>query len=75
MAILSSHRTGIVNVRDIGGYQAVDGMKVKKELLIRGTSLATAKDGYHFVKWSDGDTSNPRTLTINKKIELIAIFE
>ena len=44
MAILSSHRTGIVNVRDIGGYQAVDGMKVKKELLIRGTSLATAKD-------------------------------
>ena len=37
--------------------------------------MAWPKDGYHFVKWSDGDTSNPRTLTINKKIELIAIFE
>ena len=37
--------------------------------------MAWPKDGYNFVKWSDGDTSNPRTIKIIKRTELIAIFE
>lgn len=38
---------------------------------------ATAKDGYHFVKWADGNTTNPRTITIQSTTQLNyqAIFE
>ena len=36
--------------------------------------MATANSGYHFEKWSDDDTNNPRTITVNKNIALIAIF-
>ena len=28
---------------------------------------ATANYGYHFVQWSDGNTANPRTVTINEE--------
>ena len=35
---------------------------------------ATPKEGYHFVKWSDETTENPRTLEANSNIELQAIF-
>lgn len=44
-----------------------------------GTSLAlvaTANEGYDFVKWSDGNTSASRTVvTTNKPSALVAIFE
>lgn len=36
--------------------------------------MATANSGYHFEKWSDDDTNNPRTITVDKNIALIAIF-
>ena len=41
------------------------------------TQLAMTADanyGYHFVEWSDGNTENPRVLTLTKNTELTAIF-
>ena len=35
---------------------------------------ATADIGYHFVRWSDGNTDNPRSLVLTKDTELTAIF-
>ena len=36
---------------------------------------ATANSGYQFLKWSDDNTDNPRTLTPTHDITLVAIFE
>lgn len=38
------------------------------------TLEAVANESYHFVQWSDGNTENPRTLTVTEDIELTAIF-
>ena len=43
-----------------------------------GTSItisATPKTGYKFICWSDGNTDNPRTLTVTKNISLTAEFD
>ena len=42
-----------------------------------GTQLvvtATPEDGYHFTQWSDGVSDNPRTLSVNGPISLVAEF-
>ena len=36
---------------------------------------AIAKEGYHFVKWSDGNIENPRTIVVTEDVELMAKFE
>ncbi len=36
--------------------------------------VAVPYSGYHFVKWDDGVTANPRTLTVMEDITLTAIF-
>ncbi|MBO5085610.1 MAG: hypothetical protein J6A44_03885, partial [Paludibacteraceae bacterium] len=36
---------------------------------------AIAKEGYHFVKWSDGNIENPRTIVVTEEVELMAEFE
>ena len=41
----------------------------------KATLTATAKDGYSFVKWSDGNTDNPRTITVFEDLSLTAVFE
>ena len=38
------------------------------------TLTATPNEGYHFVQWSDGNTDNPRTMTIISDITLSAEF-
>ncbi len=39
------------------------------------TLTATANEGYYFVRWSDGVTENPRTVTLTESVNLIAEFE
>lgn len=38
------------------------------------TLKATPSDGYHFVKWSDGDTNPTRTVTVTKSYTYVAVF-
>ena len=38
------------------------------------TLKATPSDGYHFVKWSDGDTNPTRTVTVTRSYTYVAIF-
>ncbi len=40
----------------------------------RTTIVATPKSGYTFTRWSDGNTQNPRTLTVTQDTVLIAYF-
>lgn len=39
------------------------------------TLTATAKEGYKFVKWQDGNTDNPRTITVTQNATYTATFE
>ena len=39
------------------------------------TITATPNYGYHFTQWSDGDTNNPRTLTLTQDTSFTALFE
>ena len=39
------------------------------------TISAIANYGYHFTQWSDGDTDNPRTLTLTQDTAFTAMFE
>jgi hypothetical protein len=39
------------------------------------TLTATPNSGYRFVKWSDGNTDNPRTINVSEDLTLIAVFE
>ena len=38
------------------------------------TLTAVANYGYHFVAWSDGETANPRTITVTSDVNLTANF-
>ncbi len=49
-----------------GGGTAYEGDNV--------TLTATPATGYVFRQWSDGNTSNPRTITVSKDITLEAVF-
>ena len=39
------------------------------------TLTATPASGYKFIKWSDDNTENPRTLTVTADVTLTAIFD
>jgi len=54
-----------------GSVQAVNG---NYEYLTQLTISATPKYGYHFVRWSDDNTSNPRTYTVTGDASIEAIF-
>ena len=55
-----------------GGSVSVDGEAGIGKTV---TLTATPKDGYKFKQWSDGNTENPRTVTITNGMNLKAEFE
>ncbi|MBO7316842.1 MAG: InlB B-repeat-containing protein, partial [Paludibacteraceae bacterium] len=64
-----SYGAGYVNVNGNSRYDGV--YKVKGgEVVIE----AEANSGYEFVKWSDGNTDNPRTIMITSDTTFTAIF-
>jgi len=38
------------------------------------TLVATANEGYHFVRWNDNNTDNPRTITVTADVVYTAYF-
>ena len=48
--------------------------KVDRNSICGAQISATPNYGYHFVKWSDGNTDNPRTITLTQDITLTAEF-
>ncbi len=44
------------------------------EYLDTATLTATANYGYHFTQWSDGDTNNPRVITLTQDTAFTALF-
>ena len=39
------------------------------------TINAVNRNGYHFVKWSDGNTDNPRTIIMSEDLTLTTVYE
>jgi hypothetical protein len=45
--------------------------------VVCGTEIvitATPKSGYSFLQWSDGDTTNPRSIIVDSDLRLSAVF-
>ena len=67
---ISSGANGSITVDNVPGPYSAS--------VLSGTQLtlaATGDAGYTFTQWSDGDTSNPRTLTVTSDVTLAAAFQ
>lgn len=60
----SSNNTSYGTVTGSGTY----------DYMAEATITATPKLHYMFVKWSDGNTDNPRTITVKKDVTYTAVF-
>ena len=63
--VVESSDTTMGTVFGGGGYNSGDNI----------TITATPKEGFEFVSWSDGNTDNPRTVTVTQDVSLTAIFQ
>ena len=60
----------VINVND----KKMGTAKVDRNSICGTQISATPNYGYHFVKWSDGNTENPRTLELTQDVTLTAEF-
>ncbi len=60
----------------IMGQVNINGDCIYQDLYQEGNVIltATANYGYHFVQWSDGVTTNPRTINLTQDTSVIALF-
>ena len=56
----------------VGGTVDQESSRVPEGTVL--TVTAVPSEGYHFEKWSDGETANPRTITVNNDVTLEAEF-
>lgn len=59
-----SNDASLGTVTGSGTYEYLDNAEI----------IATAIEHYHFVRWSDGNTSNPRNYQVTEDATIIAIF-
>ena len=71
-ALFTIHTYSVILTADQNGIVSGGGTYNYGESV---TITATPNDGYTFSQWSDGNTDNPRTLTVTEDIELTAEFE
>ena len=59
------------------GYAAIVPTADSSDIACDSTAViqAIANHGYHFAHWSDGDTNNPRTITLTHDTSFTAIFD
>ena len=62
--VVESSDTTMGTVRGGGGYNSGDNI----------TITATPNEGFEFVSWSDGNTDNPRTVTVTGDQKYTAMF-
>ena len=62
----SSAEKGSVTVKGVADGKAEEGSDI--------TITAVPRDGYQFVKWSDGSNVNPRTINVKDNVTLTAEF-
>ena len=56
------------------GQAELDGPKQNLDCEAVASFYATAYFGFHFVQWSDGNTDNPRTVTLTQDTAFVAEF-
>ena len=67
----NSYRLAVVSADTVKGMVSGDG---RYTYLSQVKISATPKYGYHFAAWSDGDTTNPRVVTVLGDSSFIAVF-
>ena len=67
--------TATANNAEYGCVSGAGSYPLLDSITVTATIKAFAVNGYHFVRWSDGNTDNPRTIIVTNDIELTAIFE
>ena len=65
--------TVMVNVNDASMGTVIGGGEYKEGE--QAILAAIPYQGYHFVKWDDNNTANPRIMTVTESITLTAIFD
>ena len=66
-----------LSVSDNNGIVAIESQNTQQSTLCVGSTAviqATANYGYHFVQWNDGNTANPRTITLTQDTAFTAQF-
>ncbi len=62
---------------DNNGIVTIDSQNVQQSPLCVGSTVfiqATPNYGYHFTQWNDGNTDNPRTITVTQDTLFTALF-
>ena len=66
-------KVNIISINDsLGMVNSINGYYNVNDLV---NIIAIPKEGCYFVKWSDGDIENPRTIVVTENVELQAEFE